>query len=490
MKKKRFIIIIVAIAIIAVTTVLILNGRRNVADPTREHSVFYLLSDDDENTYVFHDDKLLDTYIAGSVDAYLTCNGDVAIMRAGTGLYRADSQGIIKVYPIGVDRAVLSLDNRYTLFSTATKAHIYDNESAEIIEFGEMEASKISSLVISPNGECFAVSAIDDEDNTRIYIYKDGETKLLRENACIVAISDDGEMGYYVEAYGEELTGKLYYMDKSGDKLIAEDAEANFEINRELNQITFDIDEKTYYSVNGSSAKKLVDASVIAYAGKSSSSMGGEYCTVNLKDVSTIFDCIYYTAYTAQDESGNSLRSYDLYYVNGSCRANKLVGGTTRFVINEAGDSLACLVDGDVYVVSVYNPTSPTKVITNCYTFTCSPELEEFYAVDNYATLKYIKRGGSSVTLLSNAYFVIMANDDTCLCISDYEDNGGDLYTVIGGECSEEPIASNVYSVESLHGVTVYYCNGDESTGIFDVYVGSNGKDFSLALERVQLTKQ
>ena len=490
MKRSTKSILIAAAAVIviaAAVALIVINSAVN-PDPEREHSILYLQSSEDENTYVFYDDAMLDTYIPGSVDAYLTCDGSVALMRGGTGLYRADKDGIIKVYPVGVDRAVLSLDNRFALFSTSTKAHVYDHESGEVTEIEGLNAEEITSLVISPNSKAFAVSVIDENGKTMTYVYKDGETKLLRENACIAAIGDDGESGYYVEAYGNELTGKLYYIAKT-DKLIAEKAEANFEISRDLREITFDIEEKTHYSIDGSKAKKLMDASVITYAGKSSCAMGGKYCTVNIKDVDSIFDCIYYTAYTSQDENSNTLRSYDLYYVSSNRAVTKLVGGTTRFVIGDDGKRIACLVDNDVYTVSAYNPTSPTKVITNCYTFTCTGDLEEFYAVDNYATLKYVRLGESPVTLLANAYFVIMGSDDTCLCINDYEDNGGSLYYVKNGVCSEEPVANGVYSVEAMHGVVVYYADGSESTGVFDVYASKDAMQFELALEKVQLTK-
>ena len=109
--------------------------------------------------------------------------------------------------------------------------------------------------------------------------------------------------------------------------------------------------------------------------------------------------------------------------------------------------------------------------------------------MDNYATLKYVRLGESPVTLLANAYFVIMGSDDTCLCINDYEDNGGSLYYVKNGVCSEEPVANGVYSVEAMHGVVVYYADGSDATGVFDVYASKDAMQFELALEKVQLTK-
>lgn len=484
---KIALIIVCAAIVVAAAVLLAINFNKEDDDPMRKHSIVYFESYEDANTHLFYDTTKLEGYIGGSIDSYLTCDGSVIIMRAGTGLYRADEKGILKVYPIGVDRAVLSLDNRFILFSTATKAHIYDSQSDDLIEIEELNAKDILSLVISPNAEAFAVSVLDSDDRSMTYVYKNGKTTLLREDSCIVAIGDDGESGYYVEAAGRELTGKLYYIGKD-DKLIAEDVEANFELSRDLKEITFDIDEKTYYSVAGSKAKKLLDASVITYAGKTSCAMGGEYCTANVKNVSSIFDCIYYTVYTSQDANSNLIKTYDLYYVTSGHSAMPLVKGTTRFVIGNSGKDIACQVDGTVYTVSAYNPKSPVQVMKNAYTFTCSDDLEEFYVVDNYAGLYHTKVNSTPVKVLENAYFIVMGRNDVCLCINDYEKESGTLHWVSGTESGE--IADGVYSVETMNGGTIYYADGDNDSGVFDVYMSEDDKNFDLVMEKVQLGKQ
>lgn len=484
---KTALIIVCAAIIVAAGVLLAINLNKEEADPVRKHSIVYFENYEDANTYLFYDTTKLEGYIGGSIDSYLTCDGSVIIMRAGTGLYRADEKGILKVYPIGVDRAVLSLDNRFILFSTATKAYIYDSQSEGLTEIENLNAEDILSLVISPNAEAFAVSVLDSDDRSMTYVYKDGNTELLREDSCIVAIGDDGESGYYVGAVGKELTGKLYYIGKE-DKLIAENVEANFELSRDLKEITFDIDAKTHYSVAGSKAKKLLDASVITYAGKTSCAMGGEYCTSNIKNVSSIFDCIYYTVYTSQDANSNLIKTYDLYYVTSAHSVTPLVKGTTRFVIGNSGKDIACQVDGTVYTVSAYNPKNPIQVMQNAYTFTCSDELEEFYVVDNYAGLYYTKVNSTPVKVLDNAYFIIMGRSNTCLCINDYENESGTLHWIRGTETNE--IADGVYSVETMNGGTVYYTNGDTDSGVFDVYMSEDDKNFDLAMETVQLGKQ
>lgn len=480
---------VITAVIIAVLSISACTGGKdgNLAGPDVEHSIVYFSKTSDETSRLLVDSKLLEDYIAGGIDAYQTVDGTVAIVRAGTGLYRVDSENIKKIYPAAVDRAVLSLDNEYILFSTATNVFVYDNKTNNVTKIEGLEADKITSLVISPSAKAFAFSAVKDDVCTA-YKYIDGQLSVIFEAACMVAISDDGSFGYYVESIGRELTKKLYRFDGDETKLVSEFAEANFEINRDLSEITFDIDAKTHYSVSGSKAKKLVDASVITTAGEQSSVMGGEYCTVKLKNAESIFSCIYYTVYTAQNADSEKITKYDVYYVNASHKATKLVGGAERFSRGNDGTTIACLVNDNLCKVSAFNPQKPTLIASQVYTYTCDNDLENFYAVDMYATLYYIKSGTNPKELLRNAYFVVMTKSGVCLCISDYEDNSGTLKWAVGEDIGE--VAKGVYSVEALAGTTVYYCNPGEKEGVFDVYVSDDSLNFELVIEQAQLVKK
>lgn len=476
-------------AMIAVLFVSACSGGRDgkLAGSDVEHSIVYFSKTSDETSRLLVDSKLLEDYIAGGIDAYQTVDGTVAIVRAGTGLYRVDKENIKKIYPAAVDRAVLSLDNRHILFSTQTGVFVYDDNTNDVTKIEGFEAEKITSLVISPNGKVFAFSAVKDDVCTA-YKYVDGQLSTVSEAACMVAVSDDGTFGYYVEAIGRELTKKLYWFNGGEKKLISEFAEANFEINRDLSEITFDVNAKTYYSISGSKAKKLLDASVITTAGEQSSAMGGEYCTVKLKNAESIFSCIYYTVYTAQNADSEEITKYDVYYVNSSHKATKLVGGADRFSRGNDGTTIACLVNNNLYKVTAYNPKNPTLIASQVYTYTCDNDLENFYAVDMYATLHYIKSGASPKELFGNVYFVVMTKSGVCLCISDYDNNAGTLRWAVKDDFGD--VAKGVYSVEALAGTTVYYCNPGEKEGIFDVYASDDSLNFELVIEQAQLVRK
>ena len=65
MKRSTKSILIAAAAVIviaAAVALIVINSAVN-PDPAREHSILYLKSSEDENTYVFYDDAMLDTYI-------------------------------------------------------------------------------------------------------------------------------------------------------------------------------------------------------------------------------------------------------------------------------------------------------------------------------------------------------------------------------------------------------------------------------------------
>lgn len=489
MKRNTKIMIgaLIAFAVV-IALIIVLNTGTRSNDPSIEHGIVYFEREEDETKHFLADDKRLEGYIAGDIDSYTTVDGTVAAIIAGTGLYRVDNEGILKIYPAAVGNVVLSLDGNFMLFSTVTQAFIYNYQTDEQIEITGFEAEKVLSLAISPNAKAFAVSILDKDNKSMTYSYMNGETRLLREDSCIAAISDDGNNGYYVEAGGIELTGKLYYIDGDEDSLIAENVEANFEINKDLTEITFDIEENTWFSENGGKAKKLIEASVITAAGECKSVMGGEYCTVSLKNAESIFDCIYYTIYTVEDADTNKSYAYDVYYINSSHHVTKLVGGASQFEIGEDGTTIACLVDNDVYRVSAYNPKKPEIIQTNVVAFACSKDLKRFYIVDMYANLKYLASGAKAKQIMSNIYYIAMTKDGVCLCLSDYENEKGMLSWIHEGESGI--IADGIYSVEALAGVTVYYTNQDaEKEGVFDVYISDNSIDFKLEIERVQLNK-
>ena len=490
MKRGAKLAIIIAGLLLAalIAAIIIVNvGEGNPPKgPDMKNSITYYLQSESSSTVFSVNDKLVTGQIGGVIDSYLTVDGSVAIVRAGTGLYRVDEEGILLIYPAGVERAALSLDSNYILFCTTTKAFVYDHGTGELIEFADMNAENVLNLAISPSGETFGVTVVDENDVAKTYLYHHGETTLRSSDSCIIAVSDDGKFAYYMEAIGRELTGKLYCLKNGDEHLIAEGVSPYFEINNDLSEITFDINNKTYYSVNGGKAKQLVDASILMVPKGCCSSMGGKGCVVLLRNLDTIFNCVYYTTYKAEDKNSQTMDAYDLYYVNGSHKPILLAKGASQYSANADGDSILCVVDGSLYKVSAYSPDNPTLIADMVYSYSATRDFNDIYVLDQYACLNYID-GARSTTLMSNVSYSVVTKDGICLFISDYDDGAGTLQWANKAETGT--ISEKVYSVEAFAGGTTYYANPGEEDGVFDVYMSADSKQFELLVEQVQLIK-
>ena len=153
-----------------------------------DNSITYFYSDADGATRFFVNDKLLDDGISGHADAFLSCDGTVGIARGGSGLYRIDGEGIKKIYPAGVDRALLSLDNSMIVFTTATEVHVYDHGTGSIEDIKPEGVTGIASIAISPDGSTVGYSIKSKDGNFYAYAYENGESRKLSNDAYLVAI--------------------------------------------------------------------------------------------------------------------------------------------------------------------------------------------------------------------------------------------------------------------------------------------------------------
>ena len=504
MKEKSFTKIAVAAAMfivgLVVAVILINIHTGKVPDSKlREHSFAHFYTPEEERTHFLADGTALSDNIAGNIDAYLSVDGSVEIIRAASALYRADKDSILLLYPAAVDRAVLSLDNRYVLFNTPTKIFVYDHETGgNPVEFNGLPDNfkKIMSLVMSPNGRTYAVSILENDGltlNSYICVNSAPETSnktftLYKENSCVCAVSDDGETAYYMESIGTELTKKLYLVKGGKEKLIAENVEANFEINRDLTEITFDIDGKTYCSKKGGKPKLLTGVSCFSNSGKCYSLMGGKLADVRLKDTDTLLNSVFYTYYPAMDDSGMTYPAYDLFFVNSGCKSVPLVKGATQFNVSPDERNLLVLIDSDLYAVSVFDPESPTKLFTNVYTYCADYEMENIYFIDSNSILWYLPHKGELQSVAENVFKCLVGSKGVCSFISDYDfDAQSGSYNLVK-EGKAELVSENVNNFETLSGMTLYYIKTDKER--YDVYSSADGIGFSKVLSGVKFADE
>lgn len=454
--------------------------------PALQHKILHYYSEKDSTSYFFVDGKKLEDRIGSGISTFLSVDGTSAAVIAATALYRVDANGIILVYPAAVTRAVLSMDGKSILFATATKAFLYSSDTGETTEFEGIEAETVLSLALSEDAKTAAVTVGQKGGRTATYICSEGKAEKNSEDTYAVAISNGAERMYCLEYVDGELTGRLHFVQNGKDSVISTNASHYFEVNRDATEITFDVKSKTHYSAKGSEAKQLVDASALSLAGAQYSTMGGSECTVLLKNAGSLFNSMFYTEYNAKDSDGNQFVEYDLYFVNSSKKAVKLVGGATQFTVQPDGTSVYCVVDSSLYTVSAFNPKKPELVESNVYAFGADEGFKNVYLTDIYGNVRLKKDGAAKLSdiILMNISHSAMMNNGTLLCIGLY-DNGGTLCSIKGTE--SKILDEDVYYFEVYGDVAAYYKKAGSKDGLYDVYMSEDGENFTLCVEQAAI---
>ena len=489
MKKNRLWILWLAlgVAVLAIAGAVAMDiiwSRSTVKE--YEHSISYFFSNREGSTRFFADDKLLaNNRIGGYVDSFLTSDGTVGIARAGTGLYRIDAEGIISVYPAGVDRAALSLDGSVIVFTTATQVHIYDHRDGGLLDIAPDGATGVPSVAVSNDGNTVGYSIKTKDGNYEAYCLTKGETKKLADNAYIIAIGNNADAVYYVEP--DTLT--LCRMKGSSVRRIAENVSGYVEFNRELTEALFDIGGVTHYSKNGGAAQVLYDGvSVFSTKAECASQQGGSECVSMIEDTSTLFDCVYYS--TLSSSSSNKRSAYNLYYVDRFCHVKELAKGTYQFALTEDRRNLACLIDGDLYAMKADSPASAEYICGDVYSFSMSADGSSFYCIAYDLSFFYVEKDGALIKLADNVYRASLTPDGNCLFLSDYSSTG--TLNIAKGAITEK-LRDGVY-VFNVQPNAVFMYTGvykdENGADVCDVYSSADGLTYTLALEAARVDSE
>lgn len=481
MKKSLKKLIIPVLAALLLAAALPMAGCSGVNEIQRyQNSINYVFTSTDAATRFFANDKLLEQRIAGHVDSFLSCDGKVGIARAGTGLYRVDGDGILKIYPAGVDRALLSLDNNIIVFTTATEVHIYDHRTGKLDDIKPEGVVGVASIVISPSGSTVGYSIKNTEGSFCAYAYENGESRKLSDDAYIMGIADKADFWYFIRPENAE----LFYASGNSEKRLGSNVSSLLEFNRDLTEVTFDMYGETYASLKGSEAKALVeDVSVFSTAAECESIQGGESCQASVKACGTLFGEVFYS-FRNSSENENARTVYDLYYIDGSRKVTDLVKGTYQFAITEDRSRINCLVDDAVWSMDSKNPGKREQIAQSVYSFCVSRDGGSYYFIGYDLKFYYSDGKGDPVPVADNAAYAVVTGEGKCLFLTDY-DKTGKLH-LADNKGNVADIADGVAHIEVLPGVIMYYSDiykDGDGYNVYDVYCSKDGTGFVKAVE-------
>ncbi|MBR5947490.1 MAG: hypothetical protein IKZ82_02430 [Clostridia bacterium] len=451
--------------------------------PRLEHNLLSFYTEKDASTSFYADDVKLDDRIGGAITTLGTVDGKEGFVVASSALYRINTEGLLKIYPAAVTNAVPALNGGKILFATATMVHLYDEAAKSYEKLEGVEAKSIIDLALSPNGETAGVTALQ-EGCIMSYLYSGGKVSEYGKDKCIVAVSDDAKIVYYLETIDTEVTGILHIVKNGKDSIITQNASTYFELNSDLSEITFDVDGKTHISRNGEAARKLADASIFSYSGAQRSSMGGKACVTLLKNTNTLLDGIFYSNIVGEDSDGNKHDMYDVYYVDGSLNCSALALGATQFSVSEDSKTILTIVDDALYRVSAYNPRSPEQLVQSIYMFSCDRELSDIHCLDVGGNVYRYENNKLSTILVTGVDVIKRTSDGGVICYSSLESDGT-LFLLKGDRAA--PVAVGVNFFEIYEHAIVYLANYDKTEQTYDLYISSDGENFRLAEQGVRI---
>ena len=103
--------------------------------------------------------------------------------------------------------------------------------------------------------------------------------------------------------------------------------------------------------------------------------------------------------------------------------------------------------------------------------------------------LYYIEGSAPAVQLAKNTVYTVLAGEDKCLFLADYDSTGKLIYA--DGDRPLKGVSDGVSHVEAMPAAYLYYTDLYTDTfgnKVYDVYVSANGVDYELALKGALMT--
>ena len=456
--KNKFFIGGVALAIVAALVIVLIN----VVGPASGGSSvitndLYTVDTEDNDTAVIYNGNVLKTRIDGSINnTYANNDYSTVYLENRSGeVYKLSGGNLTKVLEEVVYICGISDFGDTLYYIEDDTICSYNVKKTEIAEIDEN--NRISSFVISPNGDSCAWIEIDKEKDRKGYAYNGSKVTELGKLRSMVSITDGGDLIYCTNS-----TGKLCYIQNlDSDNMESVRSYSNvIMLSADNRQILFcDDSGKTYvYFPSLEEEIKVSTGSVRPLVPYNS----------------------YFSSNNFDNFIGVSGSSTYRFIRNGDEYESNKISSIGYGTISSDGKNIIYVDDSKAYKKSIVSEDADKITVAKYLNgLDADPNFNNIYSRDRDYALVYSNGTDDDIKVVFDSEEVsdlAVCENGVCTFIYDYSGGEGTLaYSANGGEKQKCSGLSSAASVSrSNSGKYIYAVTSDN-----ELYISTDGKTFT-----------
>ncbi|MCM1164914.1 MAG: zinc ribbon domain-containing protein [Lachnospiraceae bacterium] len=447
-RKNKTALIIAAAAVVFVLLVVLIAcfGGASSGSGSGIKGAYYIYNDSGECGLIYNGKKIKGTDISTAVNVSYSSDGSKAVLNDGNKALYYLSDGKVSKITEDFETFMLSISADGSTVVYVYDDAIYTYKNGKSSKAADIE-DKLSTLVVSPNGDTIAYSEIDG-DRVSAYAVKGGKKIDLDAKVQPFSVSNGGGI-----IYGLDRNSKLCYIKN----LKADSAESvkamSFNVipvlSSDCKQIMFASDNGTYYFDSSLKEEIKVTGSTIDLAYPA----GGTQSYDDLKS---------FVAYSDGKIIKFTRKGDDF-------EKETIVSSTTGFMLSADGKSILYTQFGDLYRVSVSNPDKKEQLGSEAVDWDADFSLKNVYFVNSDGALRYADgKSKNGKKIMDDVGDFVVNLDGVCV----FTDDDDTLYYSAGGGDRKKAGLEDVEYIETAYNAVFVRSDGD-------LYVSTDGKKFT-----------
>ncbi len=459
-----------------------------------ENHVFTVYSAEDEETLILTDGKEFKRTLDGRLlSQTLSMGGDVLALSIPSDEYA--SSGAYTLYLL-YDNSLVEIEEYVLSYAMSNdgSAVVYVNTDGELMLYNATDATrkKITDepyehrYSLSPNGDS-VLYAKERNTGSTLYLWKDGKSTEINDNLIPMALSNDGEVIYYINPdkdsiyVSTEKGGEIKLVNGVSDKYNS----LYLVYNADHTQILISLGDDAYLSKNGEEKVKLTSDGLRQFGAtltrgisvsQTVSDSWSNYAVVISAATSPLRD--FRNQYFLDDNG-------ELKYVNKKLKITDVAEDISSYQTSDSGKTIYYRTTERVLMRGEKPKGKFKEVATEVSSYTVTANGRACYLLDSSSTLSYVKMTGKIKHIADDVHDLQITHDSYALFISDYHStNGGTLYHSRNGK-KKTRIADDILAIRTA-AAGAYYIRSTGRDGDNELAWTQKKVDFKVIAENIE----